>query len=376
MEAPKCQIDDEKDCPKPKIPETRPEGMENDASYKVGCGDPEKDPPKCNQKTQYAHVYVDSEGKATQTCKQTKKYQDRKKGKPTNGDLRARIKDSWNKLKPDYDKRNKERQDALEKLKSLQEERNKRAEEQDKKETDAKNKKKERQAKCNTPIALLMGAASSQLVGKRDGEHPYDWTTDFFDEEFVSSDERLQDWPDEINVDEISPDVNIDAFLNQWDEYIDDHRRAQYSCWGKKRSLERRCPQRRSLDDDWYDDFELVTLSRNGSILHQGELIPVNHRSQSAYDIVQLEKRNPFALLGILAGFFTRLGVQLVARASASVAARTPRLAFLVKSPDRLFQIAARGQGTKAGQDGMKAAAKTIRSDYKRWAKCLKEGLP
>lgn len=372
MESPKCQIDDEKDCPKPKIPATRPDGMENDASFKVACGEPEKDGPKCNEKTQYAHVYVDSEGKATRTCKQTKKYQERKRTKPTTSDLRTKIKDSWNKLKPEYDKRNRERQESLDKLKRLEEERNRRAKELGDKARDADNKKKERQAKCNTHIALLMGATS----GKLDGEHPYDWTTDYFDEEFVSSDERLQDWPDEINVDEISSDVNVDAFLKKWDEYIDDRMRPVTSCWSKKRSLARRCPQRKSLDEG-HDDLELATHSTNVSSFYQGHTVAVQHLGHLPRSTAELEKRNPLVILILsLSGFFTRVAVQLVARAAASIAARAPRLASLAKNPDRLFQVAARGQGAKSGQQGMKDAAKAIRQDYKRWAKCLKEGVP
>ena len=54
---PKCQIDDEADCKKPKIPATRPEGKENDASYKVDCAEPDKDPNKRAKCPKTHYVY-------------------------------------------------------------------------------------------------------------------------------------------------------------------------------------------------------------------------------------------------------------------------------------------------------------------------------
>jgi membrane-associated HD superfamily phosphohydrolase len=327
---------------------------------------------------------VDSEGKATQTCKQTKKFYDRKRTKPTNSDVRAKIKDSWNKMKPDYDKKNRERQDSLKKLKELQEQRDKAIKEKDDKIKEANDKKKERLAKCDTPIALLIGATFSEVLSKRDGEHPYDWTTDYFDEEFVASDERLKDWPQDIDVEQISADVDTDAFLKKWDQYIDDHKREPHSCqFIGKRSLERRCSQKRSFEE-WYGDDEPATRFNNASSLVQRHIGPVFHADASARDITitpsgmhELEKRNPLALLfEILAQFGTRLAVQLTARATATVAANSPRLANLLKTPERLFQTAAKGQGTKAGQKGMDGAKEAIKKDAKRYWKCLKEGKP
>jgi hypothetical protein len=52
---PKCQIDDEKDCPKPKVPQTRENGLEIDTSVNVKCGELDQDEskrPKYNPKTQ------------------------------------------------------------------------------------------------------------------------------------------------------------------------------------------------------------------------------------------------------------------------------------------------------------------------------------
>ncbi|KAH7346963.1 hypothetical protein BKA66DRAFT_614464 [Pyrenochaeta sp. MPI-SDFR-AT-0127] len=379
---PKCQIDDEKDCPKPKIPETRPAGKENDISYKVKCGEPDKDEtkrPKCDAKSQYVHVSVDSEGKATEICKQTKKYQDRKKGKPTNSDIRTKIKDQFNKLKPEYDKKDQERKDSLEKLKKLQEQRDQDMKERDEKTKGVNDKKKERLAKCDTSIALLLGAAFNEAQKSRrdEVEHPYDWTTDYFDEEFVGSDDRLQEWPQEADVNQISADVNTEAFLKKWDEYIDDHKRTGHSCnFIGKRSLDRRCSQKRTVGE-WYGDSNMDNHSYDISSLIVREVRPVSVPELASRNIEELGKRNPFAFLfSILAQFGGRLAVSVTARATASVAANSPRLATLLKTPDRLFQIAKKGQGTKAGTKGMENAKLAIKKDYKRWLKCLKEGVP
>lgn len=82
---------------------------------------------------------------------------------------------------------------------------------------------------------IAHGAAFNQAANsKRDGKKPYDWTTDYFDEEFVSSDDRLKEWPDEVDVNQISEDVNTEAYLKKWDEYIDEHRRIgalKQLCW-------------------------------------------------------------------------------------------------------------------------------------------------
>ncbi|KAH7090486.1 hypothetical protein FB567DRAFT_617949 [Paraphoma chrysanthemicola] len=377
-EAPRCQIDDEKDCPKPKVPATRPDGLENDTSFKVACGEPDKDEskrPKCDPKNQYVHVFVDSDGKAVESCKQTRKYYDRKRTKPTDSDVRAKIKDTWNKMKPDYDKREQERKDSLKKLKEIQEQRDRELKDQEKLK-EANDRKKERQAKCSTPIALLLGAAYNEAMNKRDGEHPYDWTTDYFDEDFISSDDRLKEWPEDLDVGQISEDVDTDAFLKKWDEYIDDHKRVSQTCtFVRKRSLDRRCSQRRSLDD-WYSAFEPGYSVDNTSSLPRRDLDFVQLRKIDSHDVESIEKRYFSLLFLILSQFGMRLGVQVAARATASVAATSPRLASLLKVPERLFQTAPKGGGTKAGQKGMESAKEAIKKDSQRWLKCLKEGIP
>jgi hypothetical protein len=241
---------------------------------------------------------------------------------------------------------------------------------------DKKDKQKARTSKCATAISLLLGVAESTATSKRDGEHPYDWTTDYFDEEFVDSDDRLEDWPNDIDVEQISADVDHDAFLKAWSEMIDDRKRKPNPCTGVgKRSLESRGSQRRS-SEEWYGDDELDTRSYNSSTLVEVYTGPVHPSEMSARGTGELEERNPLLLIfQILAQFETRLGVSLASRASASVAAHAPRLAQLMKTPERLFQIAKTGQGTRAGAQGMKNARQTIKSDF-RWKKCIKNGLP
>ncbi|KAF2824662.1 hypothetical protein CC86DRAFT_395146 [Ophiobolus disseminans] len=394
---PKCQIDDEKTCAKPKVPGTRPDGKENDASYKVECGEPEKDEnkrPKCDPKTQYVHTNVQSTGQAVQSCKQTRKFYDRKREKPTSKDLKTRVRELWNKLKDRYSRENKDREANLKKLKEIEEKRAKEDKERTDKLNDKKDKQKRRMSECSTSRSILIGAVVKEATGKRDGEHPYDWTTDYFDEEFVSSDDRLKDWAAEVDVEKISEKVDTDAFLKKWDQIIDDQKRPHASCNFVGRSLETRCSQKRSLGafEGWNDDIDLDTRS-NATSADESDIEPivsleasslverntglVISRDASSGSIQDLEKRNPFAaLFGFLASFGSRMGVSIVARATASVAARSPRLANLIKNPERLFQIAPKGKGAKGGQNAMKSAKESIMKEKDKWVKCLKDGLP
>ena len=184
-------------------------------------------------------------------------------------------------------------------------------------------------------------------------------------------DARLYDWPDDIDADEISEDVDEEAFLRKWDEHVDDHKPQYHSCiLVGKRSLERRCTRRRSLDP-WYDDIDPINLPSN--ITSMAPYQP-QHSPEGAEEI---EKRNPFALLfQVLANFAVRLGLQIAARATASIASTSSRLATLLKNPNRLFQIAQTGKGTPRGPPAMNSARQAIKADSDRWRICLKDGLP
>lgn len=131
----KCQVEDEKHCPKTKLPATRPERKDNDSSYKVACGEPDRDESKVRRrgaKSQYVYVYMDNNGKASEFCKHTKKCQDRKLEKLINNDVRVEVKEWFSTFKPYNDSRDEERQTSLKRLKEIQEQRDKDTKDRDK----------------------------------------------------------------------------------------------------------------------------------------------------------------------------------------------------------------------------------------------------
>lgn len=256
---------------------------------------------------------------------------------------------------------------------------------------DKNERKKKRQAECSPVIALLMGLASNVAANsKRDGEHPYDWTTDYFDEAYVTSDDRIKEWPEEVDIDKISAEVDEKAFLKQWDDDLDERRRPiRPGCiLVGKRSLDRRCTKKRSLDD-WTDDLDSLAFSdqdidgnnfspdedNNNNNNNSSSLIERDYKSYST-DLIELEKRNPFAaLINLIVQFATRFAVGFMSRPIASITAQVSRLKELRKVPERLFQNAPTNQGTKAGVKGMDNAKAAIRK-HKRWINCLRNGLP
>lgn len=355
------------------------------------CGDPDKD-PKCDPKTQYVHTSV-SNGKASRSCKMTKKYNDRKKGKPTNKELRAKISEETKKRKPDYEKDKKNVADQKKKLEDIKKQRAQ-AEADRKKLNDAHNRQKLRYVECLEGLALLQAV----LASASDGDHPYAWTTEFFDEEFVSSDERLKAWPAEIDVNKISDVVDTQAFVDRWAALMEDKKRPPTGCnFVGKRSLEARCSQRRSLDgfDEWYDDIDVAAGSDNSSSLIERDVGPgVSLETSSlierdtgaaipgdipSSDLEELDKRqNPFALLfNLISRFATNISMSVTARVTTAIARAEPQLAKAVNS-GRMFRVAARGKGTPKGQGGMKETAKKImeKAGDKAYKECIKNGKP
>jgi hypothetical protein len=169
----------------------------------------------------------------------------------------------------------------------------------------------------------------------------------------------------------VSGDVDTDAFLKKWDEILDNQKPFPHTCVGVgKRSMDRRCSQKRAWDDWEDDDFPLDTLPDNNSSLI------IRDFDVHTHDLDDLEKRIPFALLlSVIAQFAGRMGVQLIARVSAAVTVRNSRIQGLVNAGTKIFQSAPTGQGTKAGVKGMQNAKSSIMKD-KRWINCLKNGLP
>ncbi|KAJ4304609.1 hypothetical protein N0V90_000135 [Kalmusia sp. IMI 367209] len=375
---PKCQIDDEKDCKKPKIPATRPEGKENDSSYIVDCGQPEEESqrPKCNARTHYAFTWVDTDGKAHEECKKTNQFKERKKNKVSK--LRSKLKDKWNKQKPQREEQEKARQAKLNELKDHQAKLQKEMEEREKLK-EQNDKKKSRMGKCSTVTALMIGVAQN-TAQKRDEEHPYDWTSDYFDEDFMTSDDRLKDWPSDIDIDSVAcvtdNCVDADAWMKQWEEVVSAHDLQNWpSCTNGKRGLNSRC-HKRSLSYIEEPEEHHTTNNHTVSFLARDKSL-----SQPAVDDfrqMELEERNPVLIVEILIEislFGARLGISLLARTAANIARWAPRLANIAKNTGRLFKIAPKGQGGAKGVDGMKNAFEKIVQN-RFFKKCLQDGVP
>lgn len=323
-------------------------------------------------KTHYVDVWVDSDGKAQEECKKTKQYKERKKNKPNQ--LKASLKEKWNQDKPEREKKEKERQDRL---KALKEHRDKMDEERKQREKtqQANDKKKQRMGKCAPVVALMIGAGTSEM---QDQEHPYDWTSDYFDEDFIDSDDRLPDWPQDVDVETIAfpTDVGVDpeAWMKSWENIVSAKDMKNYvPCSSGKRSLHGRC--KRSADESFVDVKMGISSDQNTSIPRISKA-PVYHRSKFAYGINEIEKRNPAVIFVEIAAFVARLGVSLLSRTVTSITRWAPRLANLAKNTDRLFKIAPKGQGgAKNGVEGMKNAFKNIVNDP-RFKQCVKDGIP
>jgi hypothetical protein len=205
----KCIIDDEKDCKPPKVPETRPNGKENDASFKPQCLDAdENDKTKCDEKQQYAEISVGPDGKAKKTCRPTRQYENKKKNRWDK--LKDKYKKIWEERKEERAKKAEERKARKEKIEEGKKQKQKKA--------DNDRKKRLKSYKCGMATAMVAGQKIAGLIKrKRDlasrGEERQeiesymDMTACYFDADFVEADEFLEYWPSDVNVDEIGPDV-------------------------------------------------------------------------------------------------------------------------------------------------------------------------
>jgi hypothetical protein len=388
----KCEIDDTEKCKPPKMPATRDPGDYLNKDLIVRCGDPDpKDKDmKCDEKTQYADIFVpetsgNEPAKFVKTCKKTRKYDDRKRTKPTDKSWRQKMKEKYEKVK---DKLKKDRE-SVDKNRKLVDDRVKKEDENNKgknaKLEDENDRRKKRISQCLSLISLLDGAifSESHKKSKRDGEEdPYDRTTDYFDEPFIAHADRLKSWPADIDINTISEDVDSDAFLRAWDDYIDEHKIQHFNCnFSKRDELGRRCSARRSVDE-WLGDFNLnAAQSGNTSSLIQRDVVTAHQpESSSSTDLIELDRRQLqllAPLFEVLFQFGLRVAQQLLTRAVATVAGRSPRLAEIIeKNGQRLMQIAKESKGTPKGANGMKNAEEKIRENVARWKECLKNGKP
>ena len=252
-----------------------------------------------------------------------------------------------------------------------------------KKELEDKEKKVKRWSQCSGVVSLWAGALISQVTAKRDGTvHPYEYTSDYFDEDFLMSADILADFPDEIDVNSILEDVDIQSYLNNWLETIQDRKRALYNnCnFVGKRSLDRRCSQRRSLED-YYGEDDLDIGSANTSSLVERQTESPDHLTVFPRGSHELDKRFWGALFSSLAQWGSRLGMSLASltrSASSAVAAVTK-----VAKQERLFQIAAgtagRGRTASGGTQAMQKARDFLKNfrvgNKKEFQECLKKGV-
>jgi hypothetical protein len=204
----KCAIDDEKDCKPPKLPQTRPKGQENDASFKPACLDAdENDKTKCDEKQQFVEVTVGPDGKAKKTCRPTRQYTEKKKNRWQK--LTDKYKKSWEERKEERAKKDKDRE---EKQKKIEEGRK-----QKEKNRNDNKKKQIKEYRCAMATAMVAGQEIAGLIpkkmalAKRGGKEEIDSYMDmiacYFDAEFVEDPQFLEYFPSDVNVDDIGIDV-------------------------------------------------------------------------------------------------------------------------------------------------------------------------
>jgi len=196
----KCTIDDRNNCKAPQIPETRPDGKENDSSFKPRClNSDEKDKTTCDAKQQFMEITASPDGKAKKTCRPTRKYERKKKERIRK--LEDKFRDLWESRKADRAKKDQEKKERKQKAEEERKQQEKTAED--------KKKKKAKSYKCGMTTAMVAGQEIAGLIpantaGSKGTIKSYmDMTACYFDAEFVDSDEFLGYWPSDVKVDDI-----------------------------------------------------------------------------------------------------------------------------------------------------------------------------
>ncbi|KAH7110859.1 hypothetical protein B0J11DRAFT_586061 [Dendryphion nanum] len=190
---PVCQIDDEKDCQKPKTPGTPLKGTEQGKSYNPGCtktGD-EKDKPQCPKKTHYRHVHVRQDGTTDEKWLTGAMKVQRAEKVPREVEL-------------------KEEKERIEK---------------DTKEWDAIRERDDRmrwrKVGCGFAGAFVESAVTKQLPGGL-GD-PMDLTGSNFSEEFVIDDPDFlkYHWPAGVDIDKVTKvtedGIDREAYVERWE---------------------------------------------------------------------------------------------------------------------------------------------------------------
>ncbi|KAF2653778.1 hypothetical protein K491DRAFT_717745 [Lophiostoma macrostomum CBS 122681] len=356
-ENPICTPDDDEKCPSGQIAETRKDG-DTDPNNKKKCAQPDDNNRKqCDTKKYYIEVTIqtnpDGSEKAVEKCKTTRQYEDRKKGRMEKFKV-------WKQISWEADKEKKEAE------KKAQEEADRKAKE----EQDKKDDRKKRTGKCLPVVALMTGidfVASKRSVplARRDDEHPYSWTTDYFDEDFVQSDDILTYWPSDLgDFDPNTDDLDKDDWLNKWSDMIQGRmlKEDDTNCEGTSNNKHKRCPVRRDVN---IVDHTIPTPRTSSAPLATTErgLIVLEDRQSIPGIVVSV-----ISFLVRLASIFGRF-----TDAVSTIAKLVPRLAGLTK--DNIFNLAKPGKGASGGREAMKNAAQKI-SQNKNWKNCLQAGEP
>ncbi|KAI9674539.1 MAG: hypothetical protein M1817_001877 [Caeruleum heppii] len=296
---PKCIADDASKCGQGEVPESRPKKDGGGPKDTVDCAKDlkEEDKPKCT-KSEYRFIEIQHsvDGKtAKYSCQKTRDWDRRKDSKFE--ETKARKKAEYEKRKAERDRERQEREER---------------ERQDRERRDKEKaeRKKKRLGKCLTIVPLAMDGDSMAF------------SDEFFDEDFVSSDEMLQYWPADIpDVDE-TVNLDSDEFLEGWIGPISN------SDW----LLTPMTPfKRRSLQDDAADEIQSP---------HEKRFIP--------------------GIIGAILGFIGRAAPVITrfgATAGSRLAGATARLAKAGRSSQSLSK--------------MKDAASKVSKD-KNWQRCLK----
>jgi hypothetical protein len=410
-----CRLNDEKNCKEPNIPESRKEGDELKQEVKVGCGRDKdgkiREAPKCNKKKEWRKSFVDSEGNAVVECVPTTRFKERLKNRLNKPDFVKSVKDFHNKMADKFKNQREVGDKALKDSKEEKAKRQKQVDEDAKKEKaemDKKEKAKLQKSKCEAGQLLFAGALEQNKrdkKGKRDAAEDendsYAKTTLWFEEPYLTHDDRLKELPKDLDLSKVADDVDFDAYIKVWAKYIDDQKPLYTGgCnYSKRSSLSARCSQRRSVDEDDDDtdpDDELDWLDAhpyNTSTLVQRDFGPGDEPAMTTGDYEErlkaLESRNLSEIekrqAQIVLAWLIRLGLWAsnaglrLSQAAATISNSAPRLwAIMGKHGSKfLFQPAKATQGAKGGGAVMEKTSKGLWDKWGReLTKCMLEGLP
>jgi hypothetical protein len=377
---PKCVPDDYKNCKKGEIPETRNPG-DTDPKTEIKCGKlDDKDKKNCDSKRYYIKTWIDMiSGKVSQECKLHNKYKEKRRKEADK--QKPDRKKKWRDEEPKRQEAERKRKEKEEEARKKMEEWKKKDEEMRKQQMEEKEKKKSRMGKCLPLVALFIGMY--QDLKKRDGEeHPYDWTTEYFTEDWIEkTDDVLEYWPGDVNVNEISPDESIDndEWMKKWNAIIE----AEYlRRINPSRTMQwKRCD---SVNGTCDEDAELVEVVDEEPVEVREVEDVETHISQAlalreAGTVSHHYEKRFFQIFFAIAAFCARLAINIAQGVAKAVTKVSDRIAKIVGKDvidtKKLFQLAKGGTNNGKNAGNMKNAADKIRQSEK-WKQCIKGGKP